>query len=313
MARSRRTAKHARRRERSLPRAAFVAGPVAIVATGVVVGLGVQNVPVPAPDVAATDAPSPPVSATDSPREGTALTRDPLVSRSERRPARPAAGAGASPAGASPAGAATLTPAAKMMRPAAIRRAVESADTTQWTTTDLNLWTAPGEKAEQVGLLDASVKVLLTGRELGGRQEVVVDGKARWVTAGYLSVEKPSPERGLSGRCDNGTSVPAGVSSNIRAVHQAVCSNFPEITTYGTLRSDGEHAQGIAVDIMVSGARGWEVAEFIRANSSALGVSYAIHARNIWSVQRSAEGWRGMEDRGSATANHYDHVHVTTF
>ena len=308
MARSRRTAKHARRRERLFPRAAFVAGPVAIVATGVVVGLGVQNVPAPAPEVAATDASPPQVSATDAPPEGTALARDPVVSRSERRPARPAAGAGARPAAA-----ATLSPAAKMMRPAAIRRAVESADTTQWTTTDLNLWTGPDEGAEQIGLLDASVKVLLTGRELGGRQEIVVGGEARWVTAGYLAAEKPAPEPALGGQCDNGTSVPAGVSPNIRAVHQAVCSNFPEITTYGTLRSDGEHAQGIAVDIMVSGDRGWEVAEFIRSNSSALGVSYAIHARNIWSVQRSAEGWRGMEDRGSVTGNHYDHVHVTTY
>jgi hypothetical protein len=308
MARSRRTARHARRRERSFPRAAFAAGPVAIAATGVVVGLGVQNVPAPAPEVAATDAPPPRVSATDAPPEGTALARDPLVSRSERRPAPPAAGAGARPAAAD-----TLSPAAKMMRPAAIRRAVESADTTQWTTTDLNLWTGSDESAEQVGLLDTSVKVLLAGRELAGRQEIVVGGEARWVTAGCLAAEKPVPEPALGGQCDNGTSVPAGVSPNIRAVHQAVCSNFPEITTYGTLRSDGEHAQGIAVDIMVSGDRGWEVAQFIRSNSSALGVSYAIHARNIWSVQRSAEGWRGMEDRGSVTANHYDHVHVTTY
>jgi hypothetical protein len=30
-------------------------------------------------------------------------------------------------------------------------------------------------------------------------------------------------------------------------------------------------------------------------------------------VQRSSEGWRWMEDRGSTTANHYDHVHVTVY
>ena len=33
----------------------------------------------------------------------------------------------------------------------------------------------------------------------------------------------------------------------------------------------------------------------------------------VASVQRGGEGWRGMSDRGSATANHYDHVHVSTF
>ena len=64
---------------------------------------------------------------------------------------------------------------------------------------------------------------------------------------------------------------------------------------------------------MVSVAAGWEVAEYVRANHAALGVSYVIYSQKIWSVQRSGEGWRGMSNRGSATANHYDHVHVTTY
>ena len=67
------------------------------------------------------------------------------------------------------------------------------------------------------------------------------------------------------------------------------------------------------MDIMVSGATGWEIANFLRANYSALGIEYLIHARNIWSVERSGEGWRGMADRGSITANHLDHVHVTVY
>ncbi len=107
--------------------------------------------------------------------------------------------------------------------------------------------------------------------------------------------------------------MPSGVSPNVVKVHQAVCAAFPEITTYGTFRSDGEHSQGIAVDIMVSGDRGWEVAEFVRENYAELGVSYLIYAQQIWSVEQAGAGWRGMSDRGSATANHYDHVHVTTY
>jgi hypothetical protein len=43
------------------------------------------------------------------------------------------------------------------------------------------------------------------------------------------------------------------------------------------------------------------------------GVSYVIYSQRIWSVDRAGEGWRYMSDRGSSTANHYDHVHVTTF
>ena len=193
----------------------------------------------------------------------------------------------------------------------ATRRAVRAADTRLWTTEDLTLWSAPEQRAKELGLLEAGEKVLITGRRKAGREELAIAGQARWVTAGYLSDEEPVA--GIGGECTNGSSVPSGVSPNITKVHAAVCSAFPEITTYGTFRADGEHSMGIAVDIMVSGSRGWEVAEFVRANYAELGVNYAIYSQNIWSVQRGGEGWRGMADRGSTTANHYDHVHVTTY
>jgi hypothetical protein len=139
----------------------------------------------------------------------------------------------------------------------------------------------------------------------------VLDGEARWVTTGYLSAEEPFA---LGGECTNGTSVPSGVSENVAKVHAAVCAEFPEISVYGTLRGGGgDHSIGRAVDIMVSGERGWQVAEFVREYYAELGVSYVIYAQNIWSVERGGEGWRPMEDRGSTTANHYDHVHVSTY
>ena len=199
-------------------------------------------------------------------------------------------------------------------------RAVRNADTKLWTTTDLNLWTEPGNGAKKIGLLQNEKKVLVTGRKHDGRIEVVWKGRSAWVTTGYLSEEKPVEEVASDGSggdvnatCTNGTSVPSGVSPNIVAVHEAVCANFPEITTYGTFRGDGEHAEGLAVDIMVSGDRGWQVAEFVRAHYSELGVNYIMYSQRIWSVDRGSEGWRYVEDRGSTTANHYDHVHVTTY
>ncbi|QYJ05511.1 hypothetical protein KUV85_07490 [Nocardioides panacisoli] len=206
------------------------------------------------------------------------------------------------------------TKADKMMRPQQVKSAVNGADTNLWTTEVLNLWTRPDGKADKVGEVDEVEKVLVTGRELGDREEIVVEGKSRWVTAGYLDEEKPVAQSGTGGTCSNGTSVPAGVSSNIRAIHQAVCSRWAQISTYGTLRGGGgDHGAGRAVDIMVSGATGWEVAEYVRANASALGVKYVIYSQQIWSVERGGEGWRGMSDRGSTTANHFDHVHVSTF
>ena len=193
----------------------------------------------------------------------------------------------------------------------AIRAAIKKADTRLWTTDVLNIWDQPGEKAAQLGELDAGKKVLVTGREMWGRSEIVLGGKARWVTSGYFSDEEPPT---LGGECTNGSSVASGVSSSIVAIHRAVCANFPEISTYGTLRGGGgDHGSGRAVDIMVSGARGWEVANFVRENYVALGVSYIIYSQSIWSVERGGEGWRGMSNRGSATANHYDHVHVSVF
>jgi uncharacterized protein YraI len=194
---------------------------------------------------------------------------------------------------------------------AATAKAVRRADTRLWTTAPLNLWTASGEDAVQVGEIPASRHVLVTGRQAGDREEIVVGGKSRWVTAGYLDDEKPVA---FGGACTNGTSVSSGVSASIVKVHQAVCAAFPSITVYGTLRGGGgDHGIGRAVDIMVSGELGWQVADFVREHYAELGVSYVIYSQNIWSVERGGEGWRGMSDRGSVTANHYDHVHVSVF
>ncbi len=58
-------------------------------------------------------------------------------------------------------------------------------------------------------------------------------------------------------------------------------------------------------------AQGQAVADYVRAHATELGVTYVIWRQHIWSVARSSEGWRLMEDRGSPTQNHFDHVHVS--
>ncbi|WP_280387509.1 hypothetical protein [Nocardia wallacei] len=73
-------------------------------------------------------------------------------------------------------------------------------------------------------------------------------------------------------------------------------------------RSDGDHGAGLALDFMVSdSAQGDAIAEFVLANSDRLGVSYVIWQQRY----NDGSGWSTMEDRGSPTANHYDHVHVS--
>lgn len=284
---------------RRKPRAVLVAGPLALFATASVVSLGVALSDTSgAETIVARTTAADLRQVTDGSADLSAL-REELVSRTADR---------------SPSAKEQKSKVERVTSARAVAKAVKRADTKLWTTAPLNLWTEPGEKAKKAGVLAEEKKVLVTGRSLYGRDEVVIEGTARWVTRGYLSDEKPATEVApAEASCSNGTSVPAGVSPNIVAVHRAVCANFPSIATYGTFRGDGDHAQGIAVDIMVSGEAGWQVAEFVRANYAELGVSYLIYSQRIWSVERGSEGWRPMSDRGSVTANHYDHVHVTTY
>ena len=284
---------------RRMPKAHLVAGPIALLATAATVGMGVVATNPEARDLLVANS-----GASISNAASNAASDRQVVSRSDSR--------------------ADLQKLQKAynanLSKVATLRAIRQADTKRWTTTDLNLWTAPGKDGKNVGLLQEEKKVLVTGRHFHGRDEIVWNGKSRWVTSGYLSDEKPVEEVASNGSggdvdatCTNGSSVPAGVSPNIVKVHEAVCANFPEITTYGTFRGDGEHAQGLAIDCMTSGDRGWQVAEFVRAHYAELGVNYIMYSQRIWSVERSSEGWRYVEDRGSPTANHYDHVHVTTY
>ena len=113
--------------------------------------------------------------------------------------------------------------------------------------------------------------------------------------------------------CASGSSIESGITSAAVTVYRTVCARFPTIGSYGGWRGDGEHSSGRAIDVMVSGDLGWQVAEFLRANSSSLGLYDIIYSQRIWTQDRSSEGWRYISDRGSTTANHYDHVHVQVY
>ncbi|GAA1710557.1 SH3 domain-containing protein [Kribbella sp. NPDC056951] len=188
----------------------------------------------------------------------------------------------------------------------------------KFTTTDLNVWTIP-LTGVLLDVLKRGTKVSVTGKVDGSYAEIVSNGKSRWVKAQYLSATKPVEKVAGSvsqAACKSGSSVESGVTQDVVRVHRAICNLFPSISSYGGLRSGdsgSEHSSGRALDIMVSGATGQEVADYLRANYKKLGISQLIWQQHIWTVQRSSEGWRAMEDRGGATANHYDHVHVSVY
>ena len=106
------------------------------------------------------------------------------------------------------------------------------------------------------------------------------------------------------------------VTSQAQAAANRVVSEVPgagSITIGGTRASAVDpngHPSGRALDYMVlsDAALGDAIAEYHIAHWDELGVEYVIWQQKILT---SPDGvWKAMADRGSATANHMDHVHV---
>lgn len=166
--------------------------------------------------------------------------------------------------------------------------------------------------------VDKGDKVEITGETDGDWTQILHKGLPRWVSTKSLAEEMPeppAPEPPAIGTapCATGSAVEAGLQPDTIAVHRAVCALFPEVSAYGGRAGRGEHATGRALDIMISSDRGNDIAAYLQQNWRELGVSQLIWRQRIWTVQRAGDGWRSMSDRGGATANHFDHVHVTTF
>ncbi len=299
-------AEHRHKRDtnaRRKPRAALVAGPLAVLATASAVTIGML-------------ASSP---------ESTLLAQD----TSADTAADTAAGTAAD--GAADISAATLdrTTVSRSgsrveaeelrLKPSVLTaRAVRKASVKLWTTTDLNLWSDAGDDATQVGELAAGKQVLVTGRKTADRVEIVWQGESRWITAGYLSEDKPAEEvaaaAGLSMEPCPDPSVENGLTSNAVYVYRSVCHAFPQITSYGGWDAHGEHASGKALDIMTSDkALGDQIAAYLQDHAAELHLYDVIWWDQIWTPERASEGWRAYGDHGSPTANHMDHVHVSTY
>ena len=242
---------------RRKPKAQAIIGPLAVLATASVVTIGVLGA-----DPAASDlAPLSISSAVDR-----------AVGRAQRGAGHPLRRTASRPPRH-----ADLPPPAFMSK-AAITAAIKAAKKQQWTTDDLNIWNQPGDKAKLLGEIEAGKKVVVTGREMWGRTEIVLKGESRWVTDGYLSDEKPlGVGAGLSMAPAPTAASRAASPTTPVFVYRSVCNAFPEITSYGGWSSHGEHSSGRAVDIMTSDVEaGHAIAEFLRANASELDLSDVI-------------------------------------
>lgn len=200
----------------------------------------------------------------------------------------------------------------RVARKSATDKAIKNASERLWTTEDVKVWSGPGKDATLKGEVKAAREVLVTGRRDKGRAEIVQQREARWIDESVLSTYKPIiASSGLSMAPCPRTSGDIGLTQKATYVLRSVCAAFPQISTYGGRDGHGEHVNGEAIDIMTSDyALGTAIAEFLIAHSSEFGIEDVIWRQQIW---MPGYGWKGMSNRGSATANHYDHVHVKVY
>lgn len=289
-------------------RVARVAVPLALVGLGT---SGVVAFALPGSD-AQTAVPAP---ASSAPSVDTAV-RDQPVSRDVVRTPSPTPDVTPAP---TPTAAPATTKPTERAEPTADELAERAkASTTLYATDDLNIRTDPDKKSDVVTEVDPGTKLAATSTVRDGFRLIVFKGEGRWVTAKYVSKTKPDPAKtgGVTDApCSKGSGMESGLTPDAVLVHRTVCARFPQVSSFGGTRGGGGfHSSGQAVDCMISDAKvGRQLADWVRAHARELGVSEVIYAQHIWTVQRSGEGWRSMSDRGSATANHYDHVHVSVY
>ena len=85
---------------------------------------------------------------------------------------------------------------------------------------------------------------------------------------------------------------------------------WPQIQTIGGYRASDpypDHPSGLALDIMTGDPIGTEVNDWLHREMNALALNYTI-----WKQMYKPAGGTAsmMEDRGSVTQNHYDHIHA---
>ena len=111
----------------------------------------------------------------------------------------------------------------------------------------------------------------------------------------------------------------AGLTDHTRQMRHFIMTKF-NVKVAGGFRHDDDgtghgHGSGMAVDFMADKETGDKIAKYMQRNFKQLGIYYIIweqkYFMNIANIYGPANRWNLMEDRGSVTQNHNDHVHVS--
>jgi LysM repeat protein len=153
----------------------------------------------------------------------------------------------------------------------------------------------------------------LSGSQRGGQASAAPAAPAAVTTSEVTA----APAAATTNAVAKITNSAGSVKPQTQAAADAVVSDVPgasALTIGGTRASAADmngHPAGLALDFMVgsNGALGDAIVAHQIANWDRLGVSYIIWEQRI--LTSPTGSWKAMEDRGSVTANHFDHVHVS--
>jgi hypothetical protein len=141
-------------------------------------------------------------------------------------------------------------------------------------------------------------------RARAGNAELNELGKTRGDALAKLKLMRTIPSDGLGFAY-------GGVQPHVARAGQEIEQRFGPmpggIGGVGSRPNASDHPSGHALDFMTmsNAALGDRVARYLQANSRRLLVKYLIWKQRI----NEGTAWKQMEDRGSVTANHFDHVH----
>jgi hypothetical protein len=178
--------------------------------------------------------------------------------------------------------------------------------------------------AKQRGARRRALQALMRAAESADRAAAAkIAALRRMITA--LEQQKQTVEHLLAKFRPQSPVIGDNITPRMRQVKDAIDRRFGPFAAIGCYRQEatGEHPLGRACDFMLSTGgvmpsapwikRGYEIAAWAQAHAAQLGIMYIIYRQRIWDIRMASAGWVPMPDRGSITANHYDHVHISVF
>lgn len=184
-----------------------------------------------------------------------------------------------------------------------------------YTTGTLNVRATAKNSGKLLGALDVGVRVSATSDVDGKYRKIEFDKDYGWVLESSLTDAVPVEAAGTTwAPCPRGSAVENKLRKDTVHIYRSVCALFPAVNSYGGWRAGGLpfHKNGRAVDIMLTpgaeSALGHRIANYLIKHAKDFNVDHIIFEQQIWTP--STPHWRHMADRGSITANHFNHVHV---